>query len=218
MLARELMTSPVVTCRPEWSIRRVIGVLHHHDITAAPVIDAAGRMVGIVSEMDALRDAFTPDPRASMWPVGQETGPAPRAVAEVMSERVLSVPESADVQMIAELMMSTGVKSVPVIRDGRPVGIVSRRDLVGVLAHSDRRIAADIRRALGDESGDEPDWRVRAHDGIVHLTARTGTADARIARILAETVPGVRGVEVTTRPPSAAGPPVAAVSGRNGRV
>ena len=200
MLARELMTCPVVTCEPDWTIRRVVGVLHEHDITALPVLDEAGRMVGIVSEMDVLRDAFTADPRASMRPVEQETGPAPRTVAEVMTERVLSVPESADVQQIAELMMSTGVKSVPVTRDGRLAGIVSRRDLLGVLARSDRRIAADVRRTLGDETGDEPDWQVRAHDGVVHLATRTGTADARIARVLAETVPGVRGVEVTAAP------------------
>jgi len=200
MLARELMTTPVVTCRPDWPIRRVIGVLHKHDITAMPVLDETDRMVGIVSEMDVLRDALTPDPRASVRPVEQEIGPAPRTVAEVMTERVLAVPETADIQQIAELMMSTGVKSVPVTRDGRAAGIVSRRDLLGVLARSDRRIAADVRRALGDETGDEPEWRVHVHEGDVRLTPRTGSVDARIARVLAETVPGVRGVEVETGP------------------
>ena len=200
MLARELMTTPVVTCRPDWPIRRVIGVLHKHDITAMPVLDETDRMVGIVSEMDVLRDALTPDPRASVRPVEQEIGPAPRTVAEVMTERVLAVPETADIQQIAELMMSTGVKSVPVTRDGRAAGIVSRRDLLGVLARSDRRIAADVRRALGDETGDEPEWRVHVHEGDVRLTPRTGSVDARIARVLAETVPGVRGVEVQTGP------------------
>lgn len=197
MLARELMTTPVVTAGPDWPIRRAIGILHEHDITALPVLDATGRMVGIVSEMDVLRDAFTPDPRATMRPAEPEPGPAPRTVAEVMTERVLSVPENADVGQVAELMMSTGVKSVPVTRDGRLAGIVSRRDLLGVLARSDRTIAADVRRALGDETADEPDWQVHVRERVVRLTPRTPGADARIARILVETVPGVRGVETT---------------------
>lgn len=196
MLARELMTTPVVTAEPAWPIRRAVGVLHTYDITALPVVDDAGAMVGIISEMDVLRGAFAPDPRASMRPREAGSEPVPRTVAEVMTGRVLSVPENADVQRIAELMMATGVKSVPVVRDGRVVGIVSRRDLLGVLAHSDRRIASDVRRALGDETADEPAWRVHVHEGVVTLTARTHSTDARIARIVAETVPGVRGVEV----------------------
>ena len=197
MLARELMTMPVVTLEPDWPVRRAIGVLHRHDITAAPVIDDAGRMVGIVSEMDLLRDAFAADPRATLRAATPAAAPAPRTVGEVMTGRVLSVPENADVSDVVDLMMSTGVKSVPITRGNRLTGIVSRRDLLGVLAHSDRRIAADVRRALGDEYADEPTWHVRVRDGVAHLSGPADDADARIARILAETVAGVRGVEIT---------------------
>lgn len=197
MLARELMTTPVVTLKPDWPLRRAIGVLHRHDITSAPVLDGSGRMVGIVSEMDVMRDAFGPDPRATVRPVEPALDEPPRTVADVMTTRVLSVPENADLEALAELMMSTGVKSVPVTRDGRPAGVVSRRDLIGVLAHSDRRVAADVRRVLGDETAEEPVWRVRVRDGVVHLSARGEVHGVRIAKVLAETVPGVRRVELS---------------------
>ena len=202
MLVRELMTTPVRTLKPGWPVRRAVGLLHGHDITAAPVMDETGRMVGIVSEMDLLRDAFGADPRASLLLARPAAAPPPRTVAEVMTERVCTVPESADLAEVAELMMSTGVKSVPVTRGGRLVGMVSRRDLLGVLAHSDRRIAADVRRALGDECGEEPVWEVRVRDGVARLSGRADSAAARIARLLAETVAGVREVEVTCDQPA----------------
>jgi len=64
MLAREIMTSPVITVEPDMPIRDAMRVLDRHDITAVPVVDEDERLVGIVSEADLLRGGITPDPRA----------------------------------------------------------------------------------------------------------------------------------------------------------
>jgi CBS domain-containing protein len=198
MLAHEIMTSPVVTVEPDLPLKDAIRMLDKHDITAMPVIDEQQRLIGIVSEADFLRGEIVPDPRAHARPVADEVPARPDTVGEVMTVGVLAVHESTDASDIARLMLETGVKSIPVTRGRRVVGIVSRRDLIRALASDDSRIEASIDGLL-TEAGLEG-WRALVTDGEVTLIGEGSGRDARIATILARTVPGVSSVRAPDDP------------------
>ncbi|GAB3975505.1 CBS domain-containing protein [Actinoallomurus acanthiterrae] len=191
MLVREVMTTPVVTVPREWTVKQAVRLLYERDITAAPVVDEAGRMVGIVSEMDLLRGEFEADPRAYLRPAAEPESQPPTAVEEVMTPQVRTVRETDDVLRLVDLMMTTGVKSVPVMRDDGLAGIVSRRDLMGILTHGDERIRDDVLTALKELSAETVTTRVAVHDGIVELGGDGDDRTARIADVIARTVPGV---------------------------
>jgi predicted transcriptional regulator len=155
-------------------------------------VDDEDRMVGIVSEMDLLRGEFEADPRAYARPAAEPESPPPATVAEVMTPNVRTVRENDDVLDLVDLMMTTGVKSVPVMSGSDLAGIVSRRDLMGILAHGDERIRDDVVAALRDLSAETTTTRVAVHDGIVELSGDDADdRSARIADVIARTVPGV---------------------------
>ncbi|GGO16161.1 CBS domain-containing protein [Microbispora bryophytorum] len=193
MLVREIMTTPVVTVRRTATIKQAVRLLYEQDITAAPVVDTAGRMVGIVSEMDLLRGEFGANPRAFLRPEALPTGGPPALVEEVMTPRVATVGDGADTLDLVELMITTGVKSVPVLRDDELVGIVSRRDLMGLLAQGDERIREDVLAALRD-CADTASFGAAVRDGVVELYGSGDERSARIAGLVARTVPGVADV------------------------
>jgi len=190
------MTAPVVTVPCNATVKQAIRLLYEHDITAAPVVDVPGHMVGIVSEMDLLRGQFEADPRAFLGPASIPGEPPPRRVSEVMTPRVITVTETADAAEVAGLMMTTGIKSVPVLRGEGIVGVVSRRDLMGVLARTDERIRADVLDLLEEHGGDGPAWDVTVRDGAVRLRGRGDERAERLADTLARTVPGVTRVDL----------------------
>jgi CBS-domain-containing membrane protein len=193
MLAREVMTSPVVSIGPEASVKDAVRLLDRHDITALPVIDDRDRLVGIVSEADVLLGEVSPDPRAHVRPV-RDLPEAAATVADVMTRAVMTVHKGADVADIAQLMLDTGVKSVPVTDGHQVVGIVSRRDLIHALARADDRIQAEI-QDLFTEAG-LVGWTVWVDDSEVQLAGHGSERDSRIATILARTVRGVGDVHL----------------------
>ena len=112
-------------------------------------------------------------------------------VVEVMSRHVLTVPAGADLAEAADLMVSTVAKSLPVVEDNRVVGMLSRRDLIAVLARRDDVIAAavdDLVRTSGH------DWVTEVADGVVTVEGPEEAADVDLAAVLVATVPGVVGV------------------------
>ncbi len=143
MQARDLMSRDVVRVSPETPLRDVARVLLHHQLSAVPVVDATGAVVGMVSEGDLIgRKKTERETRSEWWlmrlaegePVNEEFErhiQGPLAVAsEVMSSPVISVTEDTPFDEIAALMATHRVKRVPVIRDGQLVGIVRRADLL----------------------------------------------------------------------------------------
>lgn len=201
MLVQDVMTTPVVTVPRESTIREAVRTLYRNDISAAPVVDPDGRLAGIVSEMDLLRDEFPPDPRALARVVEPPPSRPPRYVDEVMSPNVHTLPENADLLDLAAIMLDTGVKSVPIVRDDLVVGIASRRDLLGVLAHSDEMIQGRIEAALADYEIDTDDWEIIVVDGFVSLRGAGDERTRRIAEVIVRSVPGVVGVEVPLHTP-----------------
>lgn len=196
MLVREAMTSPVVTIPRTATVRQAIRVLYEHDITALPVVDESGRLAGIVSEMDLLHGVFEHDPRAFARPVATASAPTPRLVAEVMTRDVETARPGTDVAALAETMLKTRIKSVPVLAGSDIVGIVSRRDLIAILARDDARIRDDVLAAIARYGPDGARWDVSVRDGVVELHGRADEPGRRIAGVLARSVPGVTRVSI----------------------
>ncbi len=143
MIARDLMNSDVVTVTPNTPIRDVARTLLQHRISAVPVVDEIGSLVGMVSEGDLVgRKRTEREAKSESWLLRLAEGEAlnaeflenmqePVAVArEVMSTPVLTVSEDTRADEIAALMAEHRVKRLPVMRDGRIIGIVRRADLL----------------------------------------------------------------------------------------
>jgi CBS domain-containing protein len=141
--ARDLMNRDVVTVHPETPLREVAKVLLTHGISAVPVVKDDGTLIGMVSEGDVVGRKKTERETKSEWWLARlaegetlntdflEHLQSPLAVArEVMSSPVLTVSEATRIDEIASLMGTHRVKRLPVVRDGRIVGIVRRADLL----------------------------------------------------------------------------------------
>jgi CBS domain-containing protein len=194
MRIKDVMSSPVMTVTPTTRIKQAAAMLVRHGFNAVPVVDN-GELVGIVSEADLLPLESSPDPRAHVlrWP--PLVGSTPQLVGEVMTREVLALPPDADAADAARLMLDNGVKSIPVVLGGRVVGIVTRRDLLAVLARSDHAIRVEVERLLAEELGGHP--RVEVTDGVVTLSGFNTGRETDLAGLLARTVPGVVEVRVT---------------------
>src|SRR5919112_673682 len=115
-----------------------------HRISGMPVVDDNGRVIGIISEGDLLHRAETGTERRTSWWLGLVAGASSQAenftrehgrtVRDVMSTNIISVDENADLSEVVHLMESRRIKRVPVLRDRQVVGIISRANLMRVLA------------------------------------------------------------------------------------
>jgi CBS domain-containing protein len=111
MQARQIMTTPVLTVRPDTTVREAATLLLEHQVTAAPVLDAGGKLIGIVSESDLVVDRFGHDPRNQVRPV-QDEPPGSQTVGEVMTTPVIALGPSADAADLAQTMLSSDM-SIP---------------------------------------------------------------------------------------------------------
>ena len=118
MNAKDIMTRKVYTISPEVSVQEVAQLLSGKSISGVPVIDKAGKIIGIVTEADIIAKV-------------DRTG---LCVADIMSHNIVAVSEETPVSEIAALLTERNVKRVPVIQDGKLVGIVSRADIVHAVA------------------------------------------------------------------------------------
>jgi CBS domain-containing protein len=118
-------------------------------------------------------------------------------VGDVMSHVPLSVRADADLTVAVELMTGSAVKSLPVLQDGMVVGVLSRRDVVAVLARGDDRIEADVGELLRSA---ELSCTVHVADGVVLVEGLEDHHERELARVLATTVRGVVGVRFETAP------------------
>src|SRR4051794_15695430 len=148
MLVHEVMTSPAVTVVPRTSLKQAMGLLDAHQITAMPVIDDAGTLLGVVSEADVLRETIPPDRRVHERLVEITAPPVHLAVTDVMTHLAITVSPDDDVSQAVELLVDTQVKSLPVVRLGRVIGMISRRDIIAVLARRDELIEAEVDEGL----------------------------------------------------------------------
>jgi CBS domain-containing protein len=195
----DVMSAPAVTVTAETSIKQAARLLRDRDVAAVPVVDDTGALVGIVSEIDLLRGSLPPDPVAHLLPVSGDQGAPPVSVADVMTRDVEVLQPHSDLYDAARSMRRSGIRSLPVVAEGRVVGVVSRSDLLGVLARSDDEIVAELRTALTAELGTHHEVQAAVTAGVVTLTASAGDGDLLAAALVAGRVPGVVRVEAPDR-------------------
>ena len=212
MRAHQIMTKPVATVAPDATIVDAANIMLDRHISGLPVVDASGKLVGIVSEGDFIRRTeigtgrrrgrwlqFILGPGKSASDFVHEHG---RRIAEVMTESPVTITEDTSLADIADLMERKNVKRLPVLRGDEVVGMITRANLlqaVASLAHQipdptadDDHIRSRIVHAI-----EKTDWcpsrlNVIVRDGIVHLSGVILDEDARQAAVVAaENVEGV---------------------------
>jgi CBS domain-containing protein len=156
--------------------------------------------MGVVTEMDLLRGEFGAAPTTFLRAASE---PPLVRVEEVMTTEVRTAREDTDLASLADLMITAGLGIVPVLRGARLVGVLSRRDLMKALSHSDARVRDDVLAAILDGFPGGPHWTVTVDGGVVRLQGTAGRHAARAVRLLARTVPGVTRVAVLDAPHSA---------------
>jgi CBS domain-containing protein len=148
MQARDVMTTNVVSVKLETPVQKIAELLLEHKISAVPVLDQSGAVAGMVSERDLLRMNGTDREKRREWwltllaegePLNNEFlasihANTQRTARDIMSSPVMSVSEDTDLTEIGKLLISMQIKRVPVVREGRLRGIVSRADLIRALA------------------------------------------------------------------------------------
>jgi CBS domain-containing protein len=155
MRTDEVMTPHVVTISPDTPASRIAKVLLENHVSAMPVVDGTGAPIGMVSEGDLLRRDYKGRAARRAWwlemlaegePLNKEYESQLRTkdqtAREIMSAPVVTVTEATDVAELARLFSSYRIKRVPVVRDGRIVGIVSRVDLLRAFRDEDERAEA----------------------------------------------------------------------------
>jgi len=213
VIAADIMARDVITIGPDESVGRAAQLMTENDVSALPVIGANGALVGIISEADLLRreeiDTAARRPRwvETMTPATTLATEFARShgkrVADLMSENVISVTEEASLNEVAALLERNRIKRVPVVRDNRLVGIVSRANLIQALASAvvttenpsdeSRSIREKVLSRLNEQPWTEfGGGNVIVKDGEVHLWGLVGSeAERKALVVLAEGVPGV---------------------------
>lgn len=215
MKASDVMVSPVITVRSSATLKDVAQLLLKRRISALPVLDEHGKLVGIVSEGDLLHRAeIGTERRRSRWLaiLAEEQVLATdyikshsTKVADIMTRKVITAAPDTPLQEIAMTMEKNDIKRVPIVRNGQLVGIVSRANLVQAVATSGTTLTiplsdAAIRDKLMTRIRQEA-WANAAllnatvSEGVVNLWGVAGSATERTAiRVAAETTPGVLAV------------------------
>ena len=216
MRASDVMVRAVVTVSPDTTVEALARLMINLRIGGVPVLEKDGVLVGIVSEGDLLRRVEIETERHRPRWSEQISSNSQRAteyiksharrVRDIMTREVFTVEAAATLGEIADLLEARKIKRVPVVHDGKIVGIVSRADLLKVLAsggigtpdeEADRTIRLQLLAELRDQNWtDTTEDRVVVAKGIVHLWGLVRSEEERRAlRIAAENTPGVRGIE-----------------------
>jgi CBS domain-containing protein len=217
MKAVDIMTPKVLSVSPDAPILEAMQLMLVNGVSGLPVIDQHGKLTGIVTEGDLLRRVETgTEKKRTKW-LEIFIGPGRladeyvhthgRRVAEVMTPDPFTIAEDTRLEDVVDSMERRRVKRVPVVREGRVVGIVSRADLLHALARLVRTLAAgsrtdeDIRQHVVSALTAEG-WvpksliEVEVHDGVVELQGRILDERERQAlRVVVENIPGVKAVK-----------------------
>ena len=225
MFAKQVMTRQVVAVAAEASVYDAAEILLNARISAAPVVDADGRMIGIVSEADLMHRPEIATVPGKSWLqrlLADDTIMAKdfihshsHRVADVMTKSVVSAEEHSSLKEISSLMQRHHVRRIPIVRNGKVVGIVSRANLLqGLLAREplsangsadDEKIRAAVTAELARHSWATA-WPINvvAQSGVVHLWGLVSNGTMKTAcQVAAESVHGVKRVtnHVTLVPP-----------------
>jgi CBS domain-containing protein len=217
MRASDIMTASVIAASPDMSVRHAAGAMVFAGISGMPVIDDSGRLLGMITEGDLMQRAEIgtgAKPRAWWLEMvasttelaSQYVKEHARKVKDVMTTDVTTVTESCPVGDIAELLERRRIKRVPVMRDGKVVGIVSRSNLIRALVtmapevpalaeNGDHAIREDVLAAMEGQPWAIARENVIVENGVVHLWGPVvGAEEGNAIRVAAENAPGVKDV------------------------
>ncbi len=215
MKASDIMVSPVITVRPNASVKDIAKLFLRRGISAVPVVDDAGKLVGIVSEGDLIhRSEIGTERRRSWWLLLVAEDQALAAdyikthgikISDVMTQAVITATPDTPLHEIAMTMEKNAIKRVPIVRDGQLVGIVTRANLVQAFASSGTRLEIPLPdTTIRDKLMEKLKMQSWAHTGLLNVTVNDGIVDLwgfsgseterKAVRVAAETTPGVRAV------------------------
>ena len=215
MLVRDVMVAPVITVEPSATVEQVAKLFLEKQISAVPVLDGKGKLVGIVSEGDLLHRVEAGTERRRSWwlqaLIHDDTLAAEyvkshsRKVSDVMTRDVITASPHTPLHEIAALMERNAIRRLPILENGQLVGIVSRANLLQAVASarqlldiapSDKAIRDRILAGLKKEA-----W---AHTGLLNVTVTNGIVDLwgvaesdaerKAIKVAAESTPGVGAV------------------------
>jgi predicted transcriptional regulator len=201
MKAREVMSHPVVTVTTSTGVKEAAELLCVNGFTALPVVDNDGRLVGIVTEVDLIRGRIPPDPRVyGPHPHVRTLGPA--LVEDVMTAPVETLTAGADISGAAKMMIDERIRCLPIVEGARPIGILTRRDLLrAAVVHDDTELVDEISHQLA-RVGNPNRWSVSVQAGVADIEDFGSDVDdrKRAARLTAA-VPGVVQVQARHQTP-----------------
>jgi CBS domain-containing protein len=217
MKALEAMTKDVITVGPSATVREVAALLVRHRISAVPVVSDEGRVIGIVSQTDLGHRSETATEKRRKWWLELFADANTKArdyikshglvAQDVMTRFVVSVSKDAHLSEVADILDTHRIRQVPVMQDGKLVGMISRADLVRKLAEAlitapaTRPENGALQKAIWQQVKSQP-WleaalvNIAVKDGVVELWGAVASDEQRRAlRILVEGVSGVQKVE-----------------------
>lgn len=180
---RDVMSSPVVAVLADAGFKEIVAVLIEMSVSAMPVVDAGSRVLGVVSETDLLHKEEVKEVagpvRGLVERRARRTARAKAAAdtaADLMTSPAVTVAPDAPVPVAARLLDEHGITRLPVVEDGRLVGIVSRCDLLGVFLRTDEQIRDEVITEVIEHAlwEDPADVAVEVTDGVVTLSGRVG--------------------------------------------
>jgi len=222
MRARDVMTTNLVTLPPDAPLEAVVHALADRGISGAPVVATDGTLLGMVTEGDLIKRLSAKDRPESGWFTGLFRSAADQAsryarvhghkARDVMTSDLATVDEDASIEHVARIIEDKGVRRVPVVRDGKLVGVVSRADLIRAMIlpaaaagaeAPDSRIRRDVLKAMRDQPWVDT-YFIFADvvDGVVTFHGFCGSEQVKQGlRVLAEGIEGVKAVKMETQAP-----------------
>jgi len=215
MLVQTIMTLSPITVSASSSVVEAARIMLDNRVSGLPVIDANGVLVGMITEGDFLRRHELDTDRKRSWLLEWLTSPGKiadeyvrahgRLVEEVMTSHVMVISPKASISDAVRLMEQNDVKRLPVVSDGRLVGIISRSDLMRAISQSSQPLSAttedaEIQKAIEAELAKQSWSRngfIRCHvaDGVAELAGTIFDERERLAaKVAAENVPGIKSI------------------------
>jgi CBS domain-containing protein len=221
MKARDVMVAPVITASPNASVKSVAETFVRHQISAVPVVDDKGKLVGIISEGDLLHRVEAGTEKRRPWWLRAFVGSDAlaneyvkahaRKVSDAMTQQVVTASPEMPLHEVAALLEKHSIKRVPIVENNQLVGVVSRANLVQAVASAGKALEIPLSDStIRDKLLAHLKAQNWAHTSLLNVTVNGGVVDLwgvvnsanerKAIRVAAEATPGVHAVNDNLRP------------------